>query len=439
MSPSVARRIALAGAAILVTTLVLVGIATGAVLHRQRTRALDDALLASVHGRAHPEIRDEVEIEHGRSPVDTWLVLQEDPRVPSWAADEAMRTGRPLFTEVGDRRLVLLRFEVEQEHDESARLAAASAPRVTLVRSVGPFAIAYSLLAAVAASIAALVLTAVVRHSFEPLERAREEAARVVGLGAGRRLTEDGPVEVRSLLAAINALLQRLDDAYHTQSRFTAEAAHELRTPVTAMAGELDVALRSDRTAGEYREVLRSSRDEVERLRRLVEGLTALARIDSGQIERGRESVRAAELATSALAAEQKTLERAGNSVRIEVHADPELRVQRSLVEAALANLLRNAARHAPGSAVSLRIDVEGDHVVFDVDDAGPGVQAEEREVLFSRFARSGEARRSDRAGLGLGLPIAREVARRHGGDCSLASSPSGGLRARLTLAIAEF
>lgn len=436
MTTSVARRVAGNGALVLVMTLAVVGIGTGAALHVQRTNALDEALLAAVHGRAHPDPSAAIEIEHARSPVDTWLVEPGDPRVPREAVRSAQRAERPLFTTVGDRRLVLLEFEVEHERGETKLLAAASAPRMTLARSVGSFGLIYSLAAVLAALGASLALGASVRHEFRPLDRAREEASRVVDLASGRRLTEDGPVEIRSLIVAINELLERLDVAHRTQSRFTAEAAHELRTPVTAMLGELDVALRSERTREEYREVLVSSRDEVERLRRLVEGLTALARIDAGQIEHGRERVRAAELATSALESERKTASQPGSRVRLEIRADPEIEVERSLVEVALANLLRNAARHALGAEVVLSVDAENQHVIFDVDDAGPGVSVEEREALFDRFARSGPARQRDRSGLGLGLPIAREIARRHGGDCTLANSPLGGLRARLTLKI---
>lgn len=440
MTNSVARRVAGNGVLVLLTTLVLVGFGTGVALHVQRSGALDDALLAAAHGRAHPDVgaEVEVEVEHSRSPVDAWLVQTDDARVPREVVRRALGSERPVFTDVGDWRVVLLRFELEHHDTESKLLAAASAPRVTLARSVGSFAITYSFAAVLAALIASGVLGSVVRRGFRPLDRAREEASRVVDLGGGKRLTEDGPVEIRSLLAAINALLERLDAAHRAQSRFTAEAAHELRTPVTAMLGELDVALRGERTREEYREILVSSRDEVERLRRLVEGLTALARIDAGQIEYGRELVRAAELATRALDNERKSLERAGITVRLDVVADPEIEAERSLVEVALGNLLRNAARHAPGVEVVLRIGAEDHHATFDVEDAGSGVPPEARAALFDRFARTGEARRRDRSGLGLGLSIAREVARRHGGDCTLHDSSLGGLRARLTLRIAN-
>jgi signal transduction histidine kinase len=232
----------------------------------------------------------------------------------------------------------------------------------------------------------------------------------------------------------MNALLARLDVAFGAQARFTAEAAHELRTPVTVMLGELDVTLRRARTPEAYRETLATVRESVERLRALVEGLNMLARVDAGQAEQLREPVAAAEVARRAAAAEARALEAAGCPLAVEVAGDATLRVHAALVESALANLLRNAAAHAPGGPVTLRVSAEGGRVAFTVDDAGPGVPPAEREAVFDRFARGGEARRRHRAGLGLGLPLAREVARRHGGDCRLDAAPGGGCRAVLTL-----
>ena len=105
-----------------------------------------------------------------------------------------------------------------------------------------------------------------------------------------------------------------------------------------------------------------------------------------------------------------------------------------ALLTAAVANLLRNAARDAPGAEVKLTVEQRGDRLAFVVDDGGPGVPEPEREALFDRLARSGAARRDVAGGLGLGLPLAREIARRHGGDCVLEGSGRGGLRAVLTV-----
>jgi signal transduction histidine kinase len=162
----------------------------------------------------------------------------------------------PLFIDLGGDRLVLVRFEVEHALGESHQLSAAAAPRVTLADSVGAFALIYPFIAGLAAVVAMLLQWRAVRRAFRPLDRTREEVARVLGYGAGIRLTEAGPVEVKALMAAMNALLDRLAAAHQAQAHFTAEAAHELRTPVATMLGELDVALRAPRDAAEYRQTL---------------------------------------------------------------------------------------------------------------------------------------------------------------------------------------
>lgn len=435
MSASISRQIAVRGTAILGATLVVVGVATALVLHRRQTSALDEALLIAAHGRAHPEVDAEVEVEHSRAPIDAWIVAPGDRRVSAALARAALHGEAPLFVTVADQRMVLLPFEVALgDHQEREDLAAAAAPVVTLARSVGPFAGIYALLATAAALVATFVQLQVVRRAFQPVDRARERASHVTGFGADQRLDEDAPVEIQPLLVALNGLLERLDRSYRAQTRFTAEAAHELRTPVTAMLGELDVTLRSPRSAEAYQEALASLREDVLRLRELVEGLTALTRVDASDVARSPELTRAGEVASNALAAEAATLRAAGNTVTMQLEDDPEIEANRSLVEAALGNLLRNAARHAPGREVVLRVARRAGFAEFIVDDAGPGVEEAEREVLFDRFVRGGRARELDRQGLGLGLAITREVARRHGGDCVLERSPLGGLRARLTL-----
>ena len=432
MSKSISRQIALGGAGVLAGTLVLVGVVTATVLHQRQTAALDDALLIAAHGSAHPEVEVEVEVEHSRAPIEAWIVAPGDPRIPASLARAAQRAHAPFYATLGDQRVVLLTFEVEHhEGQEREELAAAAAPVVTFERSVGPFAVVYGVLAALAALLATAVQLRLLRRAFEPIDRARERASRVTGFGADQRLDVDSPVEIQPLLVALNSLLERLDRSYRAQTRFTASAAHELRTPVTAMLGELDVTLRSPRSAEAYRELLTSMRDDVLRLRQLVEGLTALTRVDASDLGGTQTLMRAGEVASNALAAEA-----AGSTVTLHLDDDPEIEAHRSLLEAALGNLLRNAARHAPGAEVSLRVVRRGELVEFVVDDAGPGIDEAERDALFDRFVRGGRARELDRQGLGLGLSITREVARRHGGDCVLERSPLGGLRARLSVRV---
>lgn len=437
MTGSIAREVSAWATGILVTSLALAGVGTGAVLHVQQVRALDRALLTAVHGHLHPEEDSRWEAEHSRSPIEAWVVQPGDPSLPQGIVHAMDDDEGPVFVDHGATRLVLLPVEVEGPGDrERHELVAAAAPRVTVARSLGPFAVVYAGLSLGIAVFASLLLSRRVRTAFAPIDRARSEAAQVAGLGRGLRLTETAPEEIRSLLHAINELLDRLDVAWAAQGRFTAEAAHELRTPVTSLLGELEVALRREPSAAD-RDVLDSAREEAVRLARIVDALSTLARLDAGEAERGRELVRARELAEAALEAERTALEGAGCTITLEIRADPELEVSAPLVELALANLLRNAARHAPGSTVALRVAIDDGEATFEVEDGGPGVPPGDREALFDRFARAPDARDRDQEGLGLGLPLAREVARRHGGDCVLEASPSGGTLARLTLGAA--
>jgi signal transduction histidine kinase len=338
------------------------------------------------------------------------------------------------------RRILLLPVEIERgaEPLDLHAVIVAEGPAVDLVDSVGAFAAAYSLVAGLVVLGGGLLMSAVLRQATLPLDQARTAVGRVVGAGQGARVAEAGPREVRALLADVNALLDRLDRAFASQARFTAEAAHELRTPVTILRGELDLALRHASPEAD-RATLQSLSEEVDRLAALVEGLMLLARVDTGQAEQDRQPVALVDLVAEAAHREEPAIRAQGGS--LEVVPDPalDLRVQVSapLLVVALANLLRNARVHAPGRAVRLSAQVDGRCVLLHVDDDGPGVPPAERQRIFDRLQRGARAR-STAPGLGLGLPLAREVARRHGGDCTVSDSPLGGARFTLRLPTAE-
>jgi signal transduction histidine kinase len=379
------------------------------------------------------------EVERRRAPIDVRRVHAGEPGLPAPWLDEASRGERTTWHDLAGERVLVALVEVQHgEEDEGAEdgedeggehaILVARAPAVS-VATVVPFAIAYLLASTVVVGIAAAAWRGLARAALAPLLRARGEVAMVVGAGQGTRVSVDGPPEVADLLRAVNELLGRLDGAFQAQARFTAEAAHELRTPIAAVLGDIEVARRRPRRAEEYGEVLDAVHGDVARLAALVEGLLVLARVDSGQAGQGREVLRASALALVAAAQEQPGIEAAGGRLAIVVHGDPEVVAQPALVAAALANLLRNAAVHAPGAAVRISVDAEGALARFVVEDDGPGVPVDEQEAVFTRLARIG--RRSP--GLGIGLPLAREIARRHGGDCRIDPSAVG-TRVVLTL-----
>jgi signal transduction histidine kinase len=307
-----------------------------------------------------------------------------------------------------------------EEHPHA--VVVVQATRVTWQQAVRPFLISYLVAISSAAMSVAWGSAFALRRALKPVEEAADQIHALQGSSVRVQLPEVGPREVRYVLVEVNKLLLRLDAAFDAQSRFVSEAAHELRTPVTVLRTELELTLRREREPEVYRESLRRLLATVLDLGRLVEALMALARVDSGQIERGMTEVRVADL----LARIARDAPRAA----MEIDRDDHLRVHGALLEVCLSNLVRNANLHG-GGCTRIAYRVHGRNGVFEVEDDGPGVPPEEREALFGRFVRH---RAAPSEGLGLGLALAREIARRHGGDCALEGKPSGGCRAVCTI-----
>lgn len=426
---SLQRAVVVRGAVVVLATLGALGGATAGLVHLRARAAVDDALVVAAHAGENPE-RDEGGpwgLDHAAPPVRV-RTLDDPPRDASDRARrrEARTHERPVFFMAAGRRGVVVVLERGAEHGEEHLLIEATTRAPGPLDSAGPFLAVYTPLAAAASLVAALGLHLAVRSALAPLARTQRELAAIRGPGSGRRLTEGGPEEIRAVGGAFNELLDRLAAAHQAQERFTAEAAHELRTPVTALRLALDLARRRPRSAEAHRDTLAELSEATDRLQRRVEGLVVLARVTGGaEVAPAVRSV--ATLVREAAAAEAPDAARtAVGDDRVVVHPE--------LAGIALRNLLRNAARHAPGRPVSVRAVRVGDHVRIEVEDQGAGVAPEDRERLFDAMARGGRARADDPGGLGLGLPLARRIARSEGGDCTLEAAAGGGVRAVLTL-----
>lgn len=257
-----------------------------------------------------------------------------------------------------------------------------------------------------------------------PLEQIAA-AARHVEAGAGLRMPVTGSDrEVDALAASIDGMLERLDAAFaaerhltEIQQRFVADASHELRTPLANLRSSIDVTLRRDRTAPEYRAALDTCRAEVERMTRLVDALLTLGRADAGHLDLRRLRCDLAALARQSVGAFAGSA--AANGVTLAVVGVPEAQVEGDpdRLRQVLDNLVDNAVRHsAPGGAVTVTVGAEPGAVVVRVDDQGPGLSPALRDKLFERFARAEESRTRAAGGAGLGLAIARALVEAQGG-----------------------
>jgi two-component system heavy metal sensor histidine kinase CusS len=285
---------------------------------------------------------------------------------------------------------------------------------------------------------AALVLSALLGHLFArrsltPLEalgrRMRAVDPRALGRGGEPRPEPipEASAEVEALLASFEAMLGRLDAAFAALSRFSAELAHDLRTPLHVMRQQAEVALVRARTAEEYREVLGSSLEEIERLRRLVDDTLFLARAEDPRATITRTALHTAEELRGvaeyldALAAES------GVTLVIEAPAGLTVAADRALFRRALVNVVTNALRHTPaGGRVTLRASGASDGVTVEVQDTGEGMTPEVAARAFDRFYRApGAEAHGD--GAGLGLAIVRGIMSLHGGTAEARGAVHGG------------
>jgi signal transduction histidine kinase len=240
------------------------------------------------------------------------------------------------------------------------------------------------------------------------------------------------PDEVAPLARALNALLERLRHSLDTQRAFVADAAHELRSPLTALKLQLDLRRRAGNAAARA-----AARDAIgagiERATRLLEQLLALARSEPGTTPFVKEKVDLAEVARSALA---ETIPfAASRGVEFELVAPAPVLVTGDAVSLGLLvrNLADNAARYSPtGSRVEVGVETVGAAALLRVDDAGPGIPETERQRVFDRFYRRAER---GETGSGLGLAIVRSVAATHAATVALDRSPAGGLRVEVRFA----
>ena len=251
-----------------------------------------------------------------------------------------------------------------------------------------------------------------------PVEDMRAQAEAISDSEPGRRLPRgEANDEISRLAITLNEMLERLERAIARERSFVADASHELRTPLALLKAELDLALRSPRTAPELEQAVRSAAAETDRLVRLAEDLLVLAQADDGRLRLRREPVRASDLFETVRESFGARAEAAGRSIESTPGDGLVLEGDRLRLEQALGNLVDNALRHGRGTIRLSALD-DGSRVELHVADDGPGFPPEFVEHAFERFSRADAARTG--GGAGLGLALAAAVAEAHGGSAQV-------------------
>lgn len=237
--------------------------------------------------------------------------------------------------------------------------------------------------------------------------------------------------ELRELSQAFNRMLVRLDESFTRLTQFSSDLAHDIRTPLTNLLAQAQVALVQPRSNEQYRAIIESSIEELQRLSRMIDEMLFLARIDARQRTTRLQPVDGAHEALHVARYYESIAEDRGITIRVEGQC--RFDGEPLLVQRAIGNLLSNACMHAPaGSTVTVECENRGDTAVIGVADTGPGIASEHLTRIFDRFYRLDPARQNSASGTGLGLAIVRSIMDEHGGECEVASVP--GVRTVFTL-----
>ncbi|MEX0892473.1 MAG: ATP-binding protein [Gemmatimonadota bacterium] len=236
--------------------------------------------------------------------------------------------------------------------------------------------------------------------------------------------------EYERLVRVLNTMLGRLDRAFDAQRRFTADASHELRSPLTALRLEMELALRRDREKDQYRQVIASNLQEVERLSQLSEDLLTLARSDAGVMEPRLQRSDVMERAKHVLRRLEPKAEQGDVRLDLRVEGDTSGIIDPGLIDQLLWNLVDNAIKFTPPDG-RVQVGVVGSPETVDIRvfDSGPGLRPDTMDQIFERFYRADHSRtpRGDTAGTGLGLSIVRAIVQIHGGTVSASNKAGGG------------
>jgi len=264
------------------------------------------------------------------------------------------------------------------------------------------------------------------KRALEPIHEITSTARGVAAGDLTRRLkSKSQDKEIQILVRVLNKMFTDLEASFQAQKRFTADASHELRLPLTILKGEIEVALRHPRSEDEYQHILRQQLGTIDRIQRIVNDLLTLARADAGQLEIVQTPVDLSLLLQEV--GQQHLILFDSQHVKLDMQIEDGLEImgESSQLERTVMNLLSNAFKHAPQhSSIQLHAWAEDNSAILCIRDEGPGIAAEQQQRLFDRFYRADDARcRKEGEGAGLGLAICKRIVDAHSGELRVEST----------------
>lgn len=279
----------------------------------------------------------------------------------------------------------------------------------------------------IALSLVAIGGWLVATRALRPLLSITHTAERITAHGLNQRIPKSNdPSEISRLILVLNRMMDRLETSFHQANRFSADASHELKTPLAIMQGELENAIQ-DTNDPTQQQFLNGLLEEIQRLKTITSGLLLLSRADSGQLHLSKESVNLSNL-LSEIIQDLDVLTDSNNLTftadippNITMSADP------TLLRMALLNLFSNAVKYnEPQGKITIQLQPAPDGINLSIGNTGVGIPQEHHRKLFTRFHRIDPARQRNTDGVGLGLSLAKEMIRAHHGDLTLHESQPG-------------
>jgi two-component system, OmpR family, heavy metal sensor histidine kinase CusS len=265
-------------------------------------------------------------------------------------------------------------------------------------------------------------------RALRPLKTIADTAERITARGLDQRIPDssDSP-EASRVVQVLNRMMDRLETSFRQATRFSADASHELKTPLTVMQGELENALQAAAPGSPEQQLFTNLLEETQRLSAITRSLLLLAQADAGQLKLALAPVDlCAEL--EGMIEDARVL--ATNSrltFDVQCQPQPHVEADRALLHTALFNLIANAIKYnEPDGRIETRLMAADDKLVFTIANTGPGIPPEDQLKIFERFYRVRQVSELRADGIGLGLSLAREIIRAHGGDLSLKESRPG-------------
>ena len=329
------------------------------------------------------------------------------------------------------------KFLTARTHDAVWRFGVLGNDAVTLViglnqqeveRELNQLRVAFLLTLPVALFLVGLGGWVVAGRALRPLKTIAETAERLTARGLDQRIPESGDSpEASRVIQVLNRMIDRLEASFRQAIRFSADASHELKTPLTVMQGELENALQSAASGSPEQQLFSNLLEETQRLKTITRSLLLLAQADAGQLKLVLEPVDLS-AALEGMVEDARVLA-ADSRLNFDLQREPKVCVEadRALLQMALFNLVVNAIKfNEPEGRVTLKLVTADDRAIFTICNTGPGIPVADQPKIFERFYRVDRAQAGSVDGIGLGLSLAREIVRAHGGDLKLMESRTG-------------